>query len=100
MSREIPQDRPLSAEDRKYLLDRGREGLIERIDEEQGVEDGSDEESDEGLADWTDPSWTVAQLVAEINDRNVRRQDAGLEPLSTKGTKAELAQRLTEDDAE
>jgi hypothetical protein len=96
MSRNIPQDQSLSAEDRKYLLDRGRDSLVDRIDEEHGVDDGSDEESE--TADYS--TWTVAELVAEINDRNETRAEADLEPIGTKGTKAELVARLVEDDGE
>jgi hypothetical protein len=94
MSRNIPQDQALSAEDRQYLLDRGRESLVERLDEEHGVVDGSDEETE--AEPYT--KWTVAELVSEINERNVGRSEG--EQLSTKGTKAELVARLEEDDEE
>lgn len=36
MSRQIPLDRPLSDEDREYLVSRGRDDLIARLDQDFG----------------------------------------------------------------
>lgn len=44
--------------------------------------------------------WNADRLKAEIKERNKERADAGLEPLSTTGTKAELTERLLADDRE
>ena len=68
-------------------------------DEEQVVEDGSDEgdEVTEAAPDYN--TWTVAEIVSDINERNERRAEAGMEALSTKGSKAELVARLEDDDA-
>lgn len=104
MSRDIPQDQPLTEEDRKYLLDRGAWGqaLITRIDENFPVEApvALEEEADEETAtgdsvgvDWT--AYTKTELVAEIDRRNAE----GGPQLDRVGTKQELVNRLDEDDA-
>jgi hypothetical protein len=85
MARNIPMDEPLTREDRKYLSDRGREDLIARLDEENGV----DEDEAEEAPDYT--LWGKADLLAEVDKRN--QQDPTLQ-MSASGTKAELAARL------
>lgn len=42
--------------------------------------------------------WTKQRLQAEIDSRNPDREGAGLPPLSKTGTRAELVERLQEDD--
>jgi hypothetical protein len=58
--------------------------------------------ADESLASKQYSDWSKDQLVAEIAKRNEMRDGdpdyAGEEPMSSSGTKAELAERLTEDD--
>lgn len=44
--------------------------------------------------------WNADKLKAEIRERNKDRGEAGLEPLSTSGSKAELTERLLADDRE
>jgi hypothetical protein len=98
MSRDIPQDQPLSEEDRQYLLDRGSWGtdLIKRIDENFPAEEPvalEDEDGGDGEADYSE--WTKAQLVEEVD----RRNELGGPQLSRTGTVSELRDRLTQDDA-
>jgi hypothetical protein len=63
---------------------------------------GVDGEAPEGSLpvgnDYTDSRWTVDALKAEIVNRNGERAKDSLPPLSLKGTKAELIERLQEDD--
>lgn len=65
---------------------------------------GVDGEAPEGSMpvgnDYSDSRWTVDALKKEITDRNGDRAKVNLPPLSLKGTKAELIERLQEDDAE
>lgn len=65
---------------------------------------GVDGEAPEGSMpvgnDYTDSRWTVEALKSEITDRNGDRAKVSLPPLSLKGTKAELIERLQADDAE
>lgn len=49
---------------------------------------------------YEDPSWTKERLVAEIEKRNEERRQDDLPELSTRGTKAELVERLMQDDRE
>lgn len=44
--------------------------------------------------------WTVPKLQAEIGRRNEERKNEELPELSTRGTKAELVERLMQDDKE
>lgn len=89
MSRQIPADRPLSDEDRAYLIQIGRVSLVEQIDEDFPGDDGGskDEGDDEGgegddLSDLSDLS--NAELVERLKDLN----------LPTSGKKKELVARL------
>lgn len=99
MSRDIPQDQPLTDEDRQYLQDRGSWGtdLIRRIDENFPAEEPVALEEEDG--DETPPAdyseWTKTELVTEVDRRNAE----GGPQLSRSGTVAELRDRLTEDDA-
>lgn len=43
MSREIPHDRPLSADDRQYLLERGNYALVTRLDETHGAQSANED---------------------------------------------------------
>lgn len=105
MSRDIPQDQPLTDADRSYLMDRGAWGqaLMVRIDENYPAEepvvvdleegDGTGEEDgDEETVDYS--SWTKAELTAEIKARNA----LGGPQLSLAGTAADLASRLQDAD--
>lgn len=49
---------------------------------------------------YDDPSWTRDRLISEIDKRNAERAAEGLPELSTRGNKAELVERLMQDDAE
>lgn len=65
---------------------------------------GVDGEAPEGAVpvgnDYTEARWTAEALKAEIVNRNGERAKDDLPPLSLKGTKADLIERLQEDDAE
>lgn len=87
MSRRIPTDRPLSEEDRRYLLDRGKEELAAWLDSalkdrEPSEPDDEDEDEDE-LEDWLD-RMSRGELVAEARRRG----------LKTTGSAEELRKRL------
>lgn len=105
MSRNIPFDMPLSDEDREYLLARGRNDLVARVDEEfpplvgeeyepvpaepEDEEDGPDLEEFGGGDDQIDyGSMNVAELKAELAARG----------LATDGKKPALIERLEKDD--
>lgn len=72
------------------------------IDEGRFVTDAThvDGEKPEGAPEpaETYEGWNADKLKAEIRERNKERAEAGLEPLSTSGTKAELTERLLQDD--
>lgn len=103
MSRQIDMTKPLSDEDREYLETRARQDLIAQNDEQFGVE--SDEEGSPGNSlqaekanlqitgevviedDYS--SMTNDELRDELEDRG----------LATSGAKADLQDRLREDDA-
>lgn len=88
MSREIKMDGPLSEEDRRYLLERGREDQVTRMDEMYG---NGEETEEAGMAsEETYEDWTVPQLQAELERRD----------LDPKGKKQELIDRLEADDEE
>lgn len=61
---------------------------------------GVDGETPEGapVPPETYEGWSSDRLKAEIKERNKEREEAGLEPLSVSGTKAELTERLLQDD--
>lgn len=100
MSRIVNMSQPLSSEDRAYLFQMNRHAAIadndERFssDEEEGQEEEvSDEAGDSAVLteEEVEPyeQWTVAELSAECNDRDLPKN----------GTKAELVTRLYADDA-
>jgi cytoskeletal protein RodZ len=113
---------PISDELRAELTARSKDTLIQRLDKEaankahresllsqesddddtgDGVE--SEEDTDEGEEETEEvpyDKWTNAELIAEIDDRNESRVEAGLEPLPNKGKKPELVATLEADDAE
>lgn len=96
MSQLIPQDRPLSAQNREYLLSRNEIAMIERIDAMHGVSE------EDGGADEVLPydQWSVDDLRAEIDDRNKAYVDAGSDTkISKAGSRADMAARLDADDA-
>lgn len=95
MSQLVPRDRPLSAQDREYLLSRNELAMIEAIDSQHGVldEDGGDD-----VLPYE--QWSVEDLRAEIDDRNKAYAEAGSETkISKAGSRADMAGRLHEDDA-
>jgi hypothetical protein len=69
MSRDIPQDQPLSDEDRAYLEVRGQYGIIKRIDELNGGAPDADPETEteESLAA------QIGELEAQANDLRGRQ---------------------------
>jgi hypothetical protein len=85
MSRIVPEDRPLSDEDRIYLVERGtKQGLIERLDAEFPPEEAeSKPEPDEY------DKMTKDQLMGLLEERK----------LSKSGNKDEVIARLRADDA-
>jgi hypothetical protein len=113
MSRQIPTDKPLNDEDRAYLLMRGDEARVNWFDttypseteepeelaedeDEEETPDLDDEDDDDEVDDPGYEEWSIADLKAEIEDRNKK---AGDSPMSVTGVKADLAKRLREDDA-
>src|SRR5687768_1241803 len=117
MSKQVPRDKPLSADDRAYLLMRGQQSTVEYLDQQFPPEDEADldedldetdededldDEEEEDLEDDDEDeepdydSWTVQQLKDELTTRT---DDEGA-VLSTTGNKAELAARLREHDAQ
>lgn len=85
MSREIPADRPLSDDDREYLLQRGQTGTIELIDRAYPP---AEEGGQEPLPPYEE--WKLADLQTEATARG----------LAKSGTIAELAERLYKWDEE
>lgn len=80
MSKVIDSGKPLSEEDRRYLVERGRGEEIARID---GIHSPATDE-----VPYED--WTVEELRAELSDRK----------LSTSGKKDDLVGRLYAADAD
>lgn len=85
----------MSDEDRQYLLDRGREDIIARLDflfpeadEAEGYEEDEEEGDDEEQGDDYD-AMTKDELAAELRDRG----------LPVGGRVDELRQRLRDADA-
>jgi SAP domain len=79
MSRQIPMDKPLSAEDREYLHARGEHQRVEQMDETFGVEEEEEDLDQVPLEDWT-----VDELKAELLRLG----------LPTTGKKPELVERV------
>jgi len=99
MSIKVPNDRPLTDEERKYLLMRGEESRVKQQDERypEGDAELDDTEAlvedDEEEGDGYD-NWTVAELQKEIDRRN--EDGAEISPSGTK--KASLIAALRDDD--
>lgn len=106
MSRQIPMDRPLSDDDRRYLLAHGEDARVATFDE-RFPEDAP--ESPEEFAPETDGTgsgteeedpgyeeWSADDLRAEIDERN--EQDGRTTKISKAGSRADMAARLREDD--
>lgn len=83
--------RPLSEHDREWLRNNNMVEVADRFDREDGVGVYGKRDYDE---------MTVEELKTEIERRNdeIVREDPDAEPLSTSGKKAELIQRLKDDD--
>lgn len=67
MSRTIDPDKPLTAEDRKYLVERGNYALIKKMDDEHGTAPDENGDTEEGLAA------RIAELEAEANELRGRQ---------------------------
>lgn len=90
MSRtDIPTDKPLSDDDRAYLLMRGEDARVKWFDQVHPPVTEEDDLDDEELDDGYD-DMTVAQLQEELKSRN----------LDTNGKKDALIARLREDDSD
>lgn len=71
------------------------------IRDNTGVDGQPPEGAPEPAQDYSDEKyWTIARLQEEIDSRNVDRKAAGLEPMSRTGKRAELVERLQQDDKE
>lgn len=104
MTRQIPMDRPLSEEDRAYLLMRGEDSRVKYLDEQypEGEEAPDDAEGEEAPALPDDyAKWPKVELEAEVSARN--EQGAGIQVTGTgangKVLVADLAEALRRDDA-
>lgn len=105
MARQIDQSKPLSDEDRDWLLTRGQNGLVERLDREfagqpaEAPEDEPEEVEDQPNGDDPDADGESAEasydhlMVSELKELLEKR---GL-PVS--GSKQELIDRLVQSDA-
>lgn len=82
MSRQVPRNKALSDEDRAYLLGHGEDILVAQLDEQFGAV--VDEDSDPY------EEWSAEDLRTELGERG----------LAKSGSKAEMAARLREDDAD
>lgn len=67
MSRDIPEDEPLTPEDRSYLEQRAEYQRIKRIDEMNGGAPEPEGETEEGLAQ------QIAEMEAALNDLRGRK---------------------------
>lgn len=95
-------DRPLSDDDRRWLYENNFGEIADQFDREDGV--GEYENTQLAEPEPEKPSYsgmTVPELKAEIESRNkeILDQDHPGEPLSVDGKKADLINRLKEDDA-
>lgn len=98
MSRQIPMDKPLSEEDRAYLLMRGEDGKVAWFDQNHpAVTDAEEEETDEEDQEVEDgyDEMTVPALQARIAELNA--EGAEITPASNK--KADLITALRDYDA-
>ena len=127
MSRLVPRDKPLSDEDRAYLLMLGKDSTVayidqqfppesedlddededlEDADEDEDLEDAEDAEDaedddtdDEDEDDDEEPDYD-SWTVTDLKTELSNRQDANGIPLPTTGLKPELIARLREHDAQ
>jgi hypothetical protein len=67
MSRQINEEEPLSAEDRRHLEERGNYALIRRMDEMHGTGPEQEEETEASLAN------RIGEMEAELNDLRGRQ---------------------------
>ena len=108
MSRQIDPSKPLSDDDRRYLLAHGEDAVVARFDE-RFPEDAPEEPEEfapgmSGTGDGTgedteDPGyeeWSADDLRAEIDERN--EQSGRTTKISKAGSRADMAARLREDD--
>jgi hypothetical protein len=77
MTRQIPTDKPLSDDDRAYLLMRGQEDRVDWFDQTYPDGETDDEEGDDY------DSWKVDELKAEVVRLN-EDEDAGITPDSNR----------------
>jgi hypothetical protein len=89
MSQQVPMDKPLSDQDREYLLSRGSDQVVAMLDERFGAESSEPVHIEDGEDVLPYKDWTADDLRAELADRK----------LKATGTKPEMAARLEEDDA-
>lgn len=106
MSRQIDPSKPLSDDDRRYLLAHGEDARVATFDER--FPDDAPEEPEEFAPDTTgtasgtgeeDPGyeeWSADDLRAEIDERNEGRETK----ISKAGSRADMAARLRADDAQ
>lgn len=98
---------PLSDDNRKFLLSRGKDPLVAELDrqyenyqfrvEELKARGEWDDEEDEEVEEAPPyEQWSKSELVDEINERNNSYDDA--DKMTSSGTKDELVKRLYADD--
>lgn len=94
-------DRPLSDDDRRWLYENNFGDVADHFDREDGVGEYEEAESEPEPEKVSYSGMTMSELKAEIDDRNreLAEQDPPGEPLSKDGKKADLINRLKEDDA-
>lgn len=92
-------DRPLSDDDRRWLVENNMGDVAAQFDAEDGVEN-DDLQSAAEPVDYS--KMTVDELKSEIDRRNVEilEDDPDAEPISQDGKKRDLIKRLQEDDEE
>lgn len=78
MARQIDDSKPLSAEDRQWLKDWGRDAEIERIDQIHGVTDGGASQEDSSAGGERSTEEALSQL---LRDNGVDPGDNPLEAL-------------------
>lgn len=92
MSRQVEAGKPLTPEEREYLLAHGEDVRVAAMDATYGVQS----EEDGGGDVLPYEQWPVEDLRAEIDDRNKNRDVK----ISKAGSRADMAGRLHEDDAQ
>lgn len=94
-------EREQAEEDNTNSAIQGDPGTGNVIVDNTGVDGQQPTGAPSGPEDYSDTSkWTKAKLEAEIERRNEERKAEGIETLSTRGTRAELVERLMQDDSE